>query len=311
MVEITEKDIPIQFESNTGYGEDAAMLQKSAEGIPAVNIGVPTRYGHSQSGVIDRMDYDNTVRLGRRDDSDPLRVGARIDSRVLTTDSVVCAEGAGRRVSPYRTIGRDRAVSARLLKARRIAMRAILQTRNFVLFLFVTCVATVCQTSLAASFQVEDMVGIRAVGSPRISPDGTCIIYTIREVDLDDNRYLSSLWMVRWDGGEPIRLVDKVRLNMPRWSPDSERVAFFSNRDGEMKIWIASVDDGRVWAPPIRGPGHGPISTHRYYSGLEWSPDGRKLAFAAQGLDDPADPFLWKDWYRTEGFGAVRRRVHI
>ena len=59
----TENNIPLQFESVTGYGEDAAMLQKSAQGIPAVNIGVPTRYGHSQSGVIDRVDYDNTVKL--------------------------------------------------------------------------------------------------------------------------------------------------------------------------------------------------------------------------------------------------------
>lgn len=58
-----EGGIPIQFESVTGYGEDAAMLQKSATGIPAVNIGVPTRYGHSQLGVIDRADFDNTVKL--------------------------------------------------------------------------------------------------------------------------------------------------------------------------------------------------------------------------------------------------------
>ncbi|MGH9324877.1 MAG: M42 family metallopeptidase [Vicinamibacteria bacterium] len=58
-----EENLPIQFESVTGYGEDAAMIQKSARGIPAVNIGIPTRYGHSQSGVIDRQDYDHTVAL--------------------------------------------------------------------------------------------------------------------------------------------------------------------------------------------------------------------------------------------------------
>ena len=58
-----ESDIPIQFESVSGYGEDASELQRSAQGIPAVNIGIPTRYGHSQSGVIARRDYDNTVKL--------------------------------------------------------------------------------------------------------------------------------------------------------------------------------------------------------------------------------------------------------
>lgn len=58
-----DSQIPVQFESVSGYGEDAAPLQRSAQGIPAINIGIPTRYGHSQSGVIDRADYDNTVRL--------------------------------------------------------------------------------------------------------------------------------------------------------------------------------------------------------------------------------------------------------
>lgn len=58
-----DSNIPLQFESVTGYGEDGAMLQKSASGIPVVNIGIPTRYGHSQSGVIDRADFDNTVKL--------------------------------------------------------------------------------------------------------------------------------------------------------------------------------------------------------------------------------------------------------
>lgn len=59
----SEQGVPIQFESVSGYGQDGAELQRSATGIPAVNIGIPTRYGHSQSGVIDRADYDNTVKL--------------------------------------------------------------------------------------------------------------------------------------------------------------------------------------------------------------------------------------------------------
>jgi putative aminopeptidase FrvX len=56
-------DIPYQFESVTGYGQDAARLQQSGTGIPTINIGIPTRYGHSPSGIIDRADYDHTVEL--------------------------------------------------------------------------------------------------------------------------------------------------------------------------------------------------------------------------------------------------------
>jgi putative aminopeptidase FrvX len=58
-----EAAIPVQFESVSGYGEDGSVLQRAATGIPAINLGVPTRYGHSQSGVIDRADYDNLVKL--------------------------------------------------------------------------------------------------------------------------------------------------------------------------------------------------------------------------------------------------------
>ncbi len=61
----SEQGIPIQFESVSGYGQDGAELQRSATGIPSINIGIPTRYGHSQSGIIDRTDYDNTVKLVR------------------------------------------------------------------------------------------------------------------------------------------------------------------------------------------------------------------------------------------------------
>lgn len=58
-----ESGIPVQFESVTGYGEDAAALQKSGQGVPAINLGLPTRYAHSQSSVMDRADYDNLLKL--------------------------------------------------------------------------------------------------------------------------------------------------------------------------------------------------------------------------------------------------------
>lgn len=55
--------IAIQFDSVSGLGQDAAKIQTQARGVIAVTIGVPTRYAHSASGVIDRADYDRTVDL--------------------------------------------------------------------------------------------------------------------------------------------------------------------------------------------------------------------------------------------------------
>ena len=60
----TEEKIPIQTEVLSGsYGQDAREIQAFAEGKPAVNLTVPTRYTHAHAGVIDRDDFDHTVDL--------------------------------------------------------------------------------------------------------------------------------------------------------------------------------------------------------------------------------------------------------
>ena len=52
-----------QYEVLAGYGEDGAMYQKSRQGIPAINLGIPTRYLHSHNSVIDLNDYKIGVKL--------------------------------------------------------------------------------------------------------------------------------------------------------------------------------------------------------------------------------------------------------
>lgn len=56
-------DITVQFNVLKGYGEDGAEIQRSRTGTPTVNIAVPTRYLHSHNGIINRSDFDSTVKL--------------------------------------------------------------------------------------------------------------------------------------------------------------------------------------------------------------------------------------------------------
>ena len=63
-MEVAEQNgIVYQFESVSGFGEDAAVLQRSGTGIPAINLGITTRYAHSQLGVIELGDYERMVDL--------------------------------------------------------------------------------------------------------------------------------------------------------------------------------------------------------------------------------------------------------
>ncbi len=58
-----EREIPLQLDVMERGGTDAGTIHINMRGVPSVVIGVPCRYIHSHSGIINRDDYDNTVKL--------------------------------------------------------------------------------------------------------------------------------------------------------------------------------------------------------------------------------------------------------
>ncbi len=57
------KKIPLQLDLVNGYGDDSGELQKSTQGVPTVNLVVPTRYTHAHNRIINRKDFDRMVDL--------------------------------------------------------------------------------------------------------------------------------------------------------------------------------------------------------------------------------------------------------
>ena len=55
--------IPLQTDMVVRYGEDASSMQKTGRGVPVINFVVPARYTHANTGIIDRSDFDNAVKL--------------------------------------------------------------------------------------------------------------------------------------------------------------------------------------------------------------------------------------------------------
>ncbi len=58
-----ENNIPYQFDSTPGGGTDAGSIHLTANGVPAMAIGIATRYIHSHASILHRDDYENTVKL--------------------------------------------------------------------------------------------------------------------------------------------------------------------------------------------------------------------------------------------------------
>ena len=55
--------IPYQLQAGQSGSTDATAIYISKTGVPCSVVSVPARYIHSHVSIIDRRDYDKTVRL--------------------------------------------------------------------------------------------------------------------------------------------------------------------------------------------------------------------------------------------------------
>lgn len=121
---------------------------------------------------------------------------------------------------------------------------------------------------------LDDVVNLKSVSDPQISPDGRHIVYVVSEPDLKESSSNSDLWLVASEGGIPLRLTtSKKNDNMPRWSPEGKRIAFVSAREEKPQIFVIS---------PFGGEAEKLSDLKSSPSSLEWSPDGQQIAFIAQ-----------------------------
>jgi len=63
----------------------------------------------------------------------------------------------------------------------------------------------------------EDLLRLKLVGTPRISPDGQRVVFTVKTFGKKNN-YLTNLWMADV-GGKPRRFTRGDKDGTPVWSP--------------------------------------------------------------------------------------------
>jgi dipeptidyl aminopeptidase/acylaminoacyl peptidase len=95
------------------------------------------------------------------------------------------------------------------------------------------------------AFSVRDMLAMDRLSGAVLSPDGTRIVYALRQTDLRANRGRVDLWMVALAGGEPQRLTTHPENeSSPAWAPDGGAVYFLSSRSGTSQVWRRAIAGG-------------------------------------------------------------------
>lgn len=85
----------------------------------------------------------------------------------------------------------------------------------------------------ARPIRPEDVYRMKSVSSPKLSPDGKWIMYSVSKADSAKDRYESKLYMMSAAGNETIQLTDERSAGSPAWSPDNRYISFLSKGKGE------------------------------------------------------------------------------
>ncbi|MBI4520959.1 MAG: S9 family peptidase [Gemmatimonadetes bacterium] len=152
-------------------------------------------------------------------------------------------------------------------------MRRVLLSLGLVLL---WCIPASAQVAARRALRIEDYYRVKSVGSPRISPDGQWVTYTVSTPIEQTNGNAVETWLVRTSGAEqPARVRHEGQdVSNPRWRDDGRLL--YTHQD---VTW--TLDPAQPGRPAVREDAPERNGT--------LSPDGRWLA-RAQEMPVPQRP---------------------
>lgn len=115
----------------------------------------------------------------------------------------------------------------------------------------------------------------------KISPDGKSVAFC----------YKGDVWTVPADGGTATRLTSGASYEAnPVWNPDGSRIAFASDRNGNMDVYIVDATGGAPRRLTYNSASEIPEA---------FTPDGKQVMFSAS-IQDPASSALFPEARMTE-----------
>ncbi len=142
--------------------------------------------------------------------------------------------------------------------------------------LVIVLVVGLCAVAAAQNrtYTIEDLMKVRRVGDPQISPDGKTVAFTVGDVNFDANRVVTQIYVTSIGGGSIKQLTNgPSSSSSPRWSPDGKKIAFTTGS----QVWVMDSDgDDKEQVTKISTGAAAPV----------WSPDGKWIAFTSDVYPD-------------------------
>jgi dipeptidyl aminopeptidase/acylaminoacyl peptidase len=126
-------------------------------------------------------------------------------------------------------------------------------------------------------FIFQDLMSLKRVAEPVVSPHGNWVLFSAVDVSLDANTKTPHVWVVPTAGGQERAIITAQDADRPRWAPDGKRFLFLSTKEGGSQIWIADFDTSSGTVTRT----HKLTSIATEADGPIWSPDGKNILFVS------------------------------
>ncbi|MDQ6652665.1 MAG: S9 family peptidase [Acidobacteriota bacterium] len=154
--------------------------------------------------------------------------------------------------------------------------------KRFVISISILVLAFVSFSSVAAAQEnrrltIEELLKVRRVGDPQVSPDGKRVAFTIGDVNFDVNKIITQIYVTPLDSSSMKQLTNGDKSSTsPRWSPDGKKIAYTTGG----QVWVMdSEGDKKVQVTKIFTNAAAPV----------WSRDGNWIAFTSEVHPDCSD----------------------
>jgi dipeptidyl aminopeptidase/acylaminoacyl peptidase len=169
-------------------------------------------------------------------------------------------------------------------------------------------------------YKIMPIFPMAPVDDPQISPDGSKVLFTYSEVNMEEDKYDTQIWLLDLKEKSPRQFTfGKENSSNPRWSPDGTQILFTSNRPSrddpkeenkkkKAQVFVIPADGGE--AKQITNVDEGVKEP-------AWSPDGKTILFSSmvqkgEKVEESDVKIIRRIRYKYDGQGFFQgKRLHL